>query len=128
MVGELYDTSDKTTGALNQIEGVYCAGNAITGKGNIKASLKSAQNLAGLTLAGLENTDAAHQAAMEAQREETRVHVAKLLDYAGSLPEMSPDVKASIRTRIAAMQLDRKFVSYRDWRDKTWQQRHPNPA
>lgn len=115
MNGELYDVTDTTTGRLSKNQGVFCAGNAITGKGNIKASLKSAQCLARLTLAGLSDDQQTTQTVMDEQRAEVKEHVRYLLNFARELPQLDEASLERLRQRVKDMQCERGFETYSSW-------------
>ena len=50
MNGSVYDIVDENSGKFNHLDSVHGMGNAITGKGNIKASRVSAKTVSELTM------------------------------------------------------------------------------
>jgi len=57
MSGSVYDIVDQNSGKFNHLESVHGMGNAITGKGNIKASRVSAKTVSELTIEDIKDID-----------------------------------------------------------------------
>ncbi len=115
MNGELYDTTDATTGRLSKYDGIYCAGNAITGKGNIKASLKSAQSLARISLAGLSEDAIQRAELLESQQSAVRPFVEELLSYAENLSSVDASIREQVMQRTAALHGKINYTTYLQW-------------
>lgn len=119
MVGELYDWNDYFTGGVKGHPGVYCVGNAITGRGNIKDSAKNAKRLAGLIRSGLSGEEPDYEALFKASRDEARAHVASLLAYLETMPVPDNQQRQAILDRVSARQQAAGFDgNYQSWRDQ----------
>ncbi|MCB1051687.1 MAG: hypothetical protein KDC71_13900 [Acidobacteria bacterium] len=119
MIGELYDALDDFTGVFRNLPQVCCVGNAITGKGNIQASLKSAGTLGKVLKEGLGTDD--YAGFLEQQREDTRSQVDILIQYLKKLPHANAQ---GLSQRIQALQAQRHYTSYTLWRDQIQAERN----
>lgn len=119
MVGELYDAESYHTGALNSLAGVYCVGNAITGRGNIKDSFKNAARLGTVMDAFFTESQVDYEKWFKAQREEAEAHVAVMFRYLEALEVMDQQALESNRQKVQALQNARGYDgNYQNWRER----------
>jgi len=119
MQGELYETDSRHTGAIAGLPGVYCVGNAITGRGNIKESFKNAARLGSLIESHYLGTEPVFEKLFEVQREEAIEHVKILKAYLNTLKPMTESQRKRIRQRVQELQAARGCQSgFLDWRDR----------
>ena len=124
MDGELYKWDNYFTGAVHQLDNVYCVGNAITGRGNIKDSARNARRLGELVTTGLENGEIDYGSWFKGQEEEARGHVEKLLNFLKGMPHTSADQKHYILEQVGRLQSARGYEQgYDAWRDKVLSER-----
>ena len=124
MDGELYSWEDRYTGQLSGRPGIYCVGNAITGKGNIKDSAKNARRLGAVISAGLDGLEPDYAALFATRQNEAREHVNRLLSYISQMPAPDPTHRAILFQRVMELQADRGYNGdYGAWRDHVLEQR-----
>ncbi len=120
MDGELYEWDNRFTGEVRDMPGVYCVGNAITGRGNIKDSFKNARRLGVLIENGLlENGEPDYEKLFEIQREEAKRCVERMVAYLKEMPAEDQSKRAARRERLAALYAARGYADYASWREKT---------
>ncbi len=120
MDGEHYRWKSSYTGAVGHLPGVYCVGNAITGKGNIKDSFKNAKRLGDLITAALKpDGDLDFSGLFRAQEDEARQHVGSLVELLRHMPPLTPFQRSNIMSRVRTLQVERNYNScYDSWRDQ----------
>ena len=119
MIGELYDTNNPFTGELNQHPGVYLVGNAITGRGNIKDSLRNAKRLGNLVETGISEGELDYSAVFRQRAEMARDHVARLHEYLKGMPPTDDATRDRIRERTRELQAAHGYAGdYAAWRDQ----------
>jgi len=114
MVGELYQALDNLTGVLKGMPRVCCVGNAITGKGNIQASLRSASQLGRSLVEGLALSGDPYEEFLATIRENARQQVDELIRYLRAMPLGESE---DLETRLAALQKARGYTHYANWRE-----------
>ncbi len=118
MDGELYSWEDRFTGAVRGLPGVYCVGNAITGRGNIKESLQNARRLGAMIQAGLQSMDPDYEALFKTRAEAARAYVEKLIAKIQAMVPPDAATRDAILERVKALQAARRFeADYLTWRD-----------
>lgn len=118
MRGELYEAESYHTGALKQLKGVYCVGNAITGRGNIKESHKNAARLGSAIEASLSDQSLDFEKWFQVRRNEAQEHVEILKSYLDGIDPMSIEVLDANRVRIKELQVKRSYEDgYLKWRN-----------
>lgn len=119
MQGELYEAESPHTGAIAGLAGVYCVGNAMTGRGNIKESFKNAARLGAIIESHYHGTEPAYEKLFEVQREQAKEHVAIMNAYLKTIAPMSEAERQNVRERIGQLQAARGCRSgFLDWRDR----------
>jgi hypothetical protein len=114
MVGELYDAKDSLTGVFKGQPRVCCVGNAITGKGNIQASLRSASQLGRTLNEGLPLGGDPYEEFLLSIRENARQQVDELIRYLRAMPLPGSE---GLPDRLAALQKARGFSTFCAWRE-----------
>lgn len=92
--GELFRYRDWSTGELEGLPGVYGLGNVLTGKGNIKESRKSAQEVMGGVLETYLGVAASTESAdevVDVLHEQARDHVEGAVEQALNGPRVAPE-------------------------------------
>ena len=116
--GELYRWESLHTGAVQNMPGVYCVGNAITGRGNIRDSSQNAKRLGSLITTALDGEAIDFASLFKNREEEARQHAERLLAYMKNMPRIGSDREASILNRVRALQEERGFsADYSSWRE-----------
>jgi len=119
--GELFSWDNRFTGEMSGMPGVYCVGNAITGKGNIKDSYQNARRLGALIEAGLrDNAELDWEKIFATQRDEARRCAEKLAGYLKSMPPLTEAQRAAQKNRLeAAWAASGYGGDYAAWREQT---------
>jgi hypothetical protein len=124
MDGEFYRWHSPHTGSVWDLPGVYCVGNAITGKGNIKDSLKNAKRLGNVILGGMTGSEIDYEKLFLVKREEAREHVAEFLEYLKKMPPTTEAEHQSILARVEALRSKHQYNGdYMAWRNRILAQR-----
>lgn len=124
MEGELYRVADHYTGQLAGKPGVFCVGNAITGRGNIRESAKNARRLGETIKAGLTGEGLDYERFFQRQAALAKGHVEKLMVYLREQKPMDSDHISDLHKRIAQMQQARGYNgNYEAWREQILAQR-----
>lgn len=124
MRGDLYDAESYHTGALTGLKGVYCVGNAITGRGNIKESFKNAARLGNVMGAYYDQTELNYEKWFKVETEQAREHVQVLFDYLQTLDPMSEAAVKHVRERVKSLQEARGYhLGYQTWREQILSER-----
>ena len=118
MDGELYRWENRHTGAFTGLPGVYCVGNAITGRGNIKDSAANARRLGAAMTSAVTDGVFDYETWFKTDRENAKKSVEKLQAYLAGLPEPSEAQRSVILGKVKHLREQRRFKgSYLDWRD-----------
>lgn len=124
MDGELYRTADPYTGQLEGKPGVFCVGNAITGRGNIRESAKNARRLGEAIKSGLTGEALDYERFFQQQAALAKSHVEKLFAYLEQQEPLQDEQRASLHEKVAALQKARGYDGdYAAWRDQIKAQR-----
>lgn len=119
MEGELYSWEDRFTGAVRGLPGVYCVGNAITGRGNIKESLQNARRLGRVIQAGIQSREVDYEGLFKTRAEAARAYVARMIGKIEAMTPLSPQRQNAILERVARMQGANGYhQDYWEWRDR----------
>ena len=119
MDGELYRWNNRHTGEVQSLETIYCVGNAITGRGNIKDSAKNAQRLGIMITDGLSGQNLDYEKWFQTQAEEARAHVEKMLDRLKKVAPMDPAQRRNILDQVKTFQTARGYGgNYMAWRNR----------
>ncbi|CAM2006060.1 hypothetical protein [Acanthopleuribacter pedis] len=119
MRGELYDTDNAFTGELAADPGVYLVGNAITGRGNIKDSMKNAQRLSKVVTANINGDAVDFEQLFKSQAELAKESVAKLEAYLKGISPQSEEQQATARDAVKKLQEERGYGGdFATWRDQ----------
>ncbi len=119
MDGELMLWEDRFTGQVSQMPGVYCVGNAITGRGNIRESQKNAKRLGSLINAGMEGLEPDYEGLFKSSKDDARVHVDRLINYLKDMPLPSQTHCDYVLGEVQTIQKKRGYPGqYETWRDQ----------
>lgn len=119
MTGELYDIKDPFTASLEGYDRVYCVGNAVTGRGNIKESAKHAKRLGSLMAGCFTDDEVDYACIFNTQREEARRHVDRMLEDLRNTPKPSKEALDHFHAKIREMQQKAGYAGdYDQWREK----------
>lgn len=119
MCGELYNTENMFTGELATDRGVFCVGNAITGRGNIKDSMKNAQRLANVITANMQETEVDYEKIFKFQADKAKASVEKMYEYLNTLSAPTIEQRESISNFVATLQKARNYGgNFAAWRDQ----------
>lgn len=118
MDGELYSWENRFTGEVSGYRGVYCVGNAITGRGNIKDSAKNARRL-GEVIAASTSGEFDYEQWFAIQKDEARAHVERMIDYLRDIEPMDDAVRERVSLKVASLQQAAGYEGdYAAWRDR----------
>jgi len=119
MDGELLLWDNRYTGAVSNLKGVYCVGNAITGRGNIRESQKNAKRLGSVINAGMAGLEPDYEALFKSSREQAREHIELFLKYLEEMPRPSQAHTEYVLDQVKSMQHQQGYPGdYEVWRDQ----------
>lgn len=117
MDGELFKWNSRLTGEVSGYKALYCVGNAVTGRGNIKDSSKNAKRLGEIIEAGVHETEVDYDGLFKAQAEKAKAHVDKILQIVHDTPDKTETEIEQILKKTANLQKTSNFENYQQWRE-----------
>ncbi len=116
MQGELYRLKDKVSSHLEGFENVFVVGNAVTGQGNIRASMQHGRAIGKMLSEHLTLTGPDYEELVNLANEKIDAYMIELKAFLSSLPHPDAETCREIRKKIKALQEEKAYQGdYISW-------------